>query len=348
MDSVTQITLGAAVGEAVLGKKVGNKAPLWGGLLGTLPDLDVLANPFVSEMQALALHRGLTHSLLFTVLMTPLLGWLLSRLHRRDGASFQAWSLLVLGVLSTHILLDCFTNYGTQVFYPFSTYPVIFGTIFIIDPLYTVPLGIGLIAALRLPPTARRRRLFNYVGLGLSTLYLLLTAVNKLHMESVFTQALTQQGHTVERTFVQPTAFNNLLWTCIAEDESGFWIGYHSLLDGTRPIDFRRVEKNHDLLGDARDAPAVQRLAWFSRGYYTVSRSNGALYVHDLRFGRTDLGLTDRGQYIFTFRLTEGPNGHITGFRPLNPQLRVNKRLLQQFIARVWGYETMSVDPVTT
>jgi len=42
VDSLTQIILGAAVGEAVLGKKVGNKALLWGGIAGTLPDLDVL------------------------------------------------------------------------------------------------------------------------------------------------------------------------------------------------------------------------------------------------------------------------------------------------------------------
>lgn len=41
MDSLTQLTLGAAVGEAVLGRQVGRRAALWGGLLGTLPDLDV-------------------------------------------------------------------------------------------------------------------------------------------------------------------------------------------------------------------------------------------------------------------------------------------------------------------
>ena len=41
MDSVTQITLGAAVGEAVLGRKIGGRAMLWGAIAGTLPDLDV-------------------------------------------------------------------------------------------------------------------------------------------------------------------------------------------------------------------------------------------------------------------------------------------------------------------
>ena len=43
MDSVTQIVLGAAVGQAVLGSKVGNKALLYGAVAGTIPDLDVIS-----------------------------------------------------------------------------------------------------------------------------------------------------------------------------------------------------------------------------------------------------------------------------------------------------------------
>ena len=42
MDTVTQIGLGAAVGEAMLGRLVGRRALLWGGIFGLLPDLDVL------------------------------------------------------------------------------------------------------------------------------------------------------------------------------------------------------------------------------------------------------------------------------------------------------------------
>lgn len=59
MDTVTQITLGAAIGEAVLGRKMGNKAPLWGAVFGVLPDMDVLTSPFVNDVQALAIHRGI-------------------------------------------------------------------------------------------------------------------------------------------------------------------------------------------------------------------------------------------------------------------------------------------------
>ena len=41
MDLLTHIVLGAACGKIVLGKKVGNKALLFGAIGGTIKDLDV-------------------------------------------------------------------------------------------------------------------------------------------------------------------------------------------------------------------------------------------------------------------------------------------------------------------
>lgn len=85
MDSLTQIVLGASVGEAVAGKKLGNRAMVWGAIAGTIPDLDVLLNPWLDTVQQLSFHRSLTHSFLFALLMSPVLGWLLHRLYRKRG-----------------------------------------------------------------------------------------------------------------------------------------------------------------------------------------------------------------------------------------------------------------------
>ncbi|HAB26726.1 MAG TPA: metal-dependent hydrolase, partial [Xanthomarina gelatinilytica] len=76
MDSLTQIVLGAAVGEAVLGKKVGNKAMLYGAIAGTIPDLDILASYVTDTVTALEIHRGFTHSIFFSVFFAPIFGWL--------------------------------------------------------------------------------------------------------------------------------------------------------------------------------------------------------------------------------------------------------------------------------
>jgi inner membrane protein len=65
MDSLSQIVLGAAVGEAVLGRRIGNRAMIWGAVAGTIPDMDVLGKYFLSELDNLAFHRGISHSLSF-------------------------------------------------------------------------------------------------------------------------------------------------------------------------------------------------------------------------------------------------------------------------------------------
>lgn len=85
MDSLTQIVLGAAAGEVVLGKKVGNRAMLWGAIAGTIPDLDTLVgNLFMSEIDALAFHRGISHSLLFSLLGALLFGWIVQQIYKSN------------------------------------------------------------------------------------------------------------------------------------------------------------------------------------------------------------------------------------------------------------------------
>ena len=68
MDSLTQIILGAAVGEAVAGKKLGNKAAFWGAIAGTIPDLDVLIRHFAHPIDGALWHRGFSHSIVFALL----------------------------------------------------------------------------------------------------------------------------------------------------------------------------------------------------------------------------------------------------------------------------------------
>ncbi|MFO8100258.1 MAG: metal-dependent hydrolase [Salinibacter sp.] len=342
MDSLTQLTLGAAVGEAVAGRQAGTKAPLWGAVLGTLPDLDVLANPFLTEAQSLVFHRSLTHSLLFVAVMAPLVGWALHRFHA-GTASQRRWMGLAGAVLLTHIGLDCLTSYGTQIFWPFSQYPVILATIFIIDPLYTVPLLGGLLTALFWSPAARSRRVANYTGLALSSAYLLLTVANKLHVDRAFAEALESKEASVSQLLIKPTPFNNLLWTGIAETDDGFYVGHYSLLDTDARIDFRRVPKQHDLLGDAVKSLEVQRIQWFSRGYYAVRKTDdGGLRVVDLRFGRSDLGLTEQGTYIFSFKLETDDGGQVVGIRREAPEVRLTTDLLSRFVNRIRGHESVA------
>lgn len=339
MDSLTQFTLGAAVGELVLGKKAGRKAALWGGFVGTLPDLDVLADPFLSEIQALSFHRGISHSLLFTVLAAPLLGSMISRIHQTPNVTWRAWSQLVFWCLFTHIILDCFTTYGTQIFQPFSDYRVILGSIFIIDPLYTVPLLMGLVVALWVRQTSDLRRIANFLGLGVSSLYLLFTFTNKLYVEEVFKDALQVQKYHYQQLFTYPTAFNNLLWVGLAANPQGIWVGHYSLLDAESNINFRYVPRNRALLGDLADDPVVRRLSWFSNELYTVSKRNGVVYFNDLHLPRTDNWLSMEGDYVFSFRLIRDPDEpqRLLDIDHKRPPYRITDAMWQRFAQRVMG-----------
>ena len=119
MDSLSQIVLGAGVGEAILGKKVGNKTILWGAIIATVPDLDVIPGMFMDPINYVFFHRGFSHSLAFFILASPIFGWLLQKLYRKQTATWWNWTVFSFWVLFTHALLDCFTSWGTQLFWPF-------------------------------------------------------------------------------------------------------------------------------------------------------------------------------------------------------------------------------------
>ena len=193
MDSLTQIVLGAAVGEVVAGRRLGNKAILWGAVGGTIPDLDVLFGLFATDLQNLLWHRGVTHSIVFALVMGPVMGWLLNQFYlRKDGHNRRLWTQLFFWAIFTHPLLDAFTNYGTQLFWPFWDVRIAFNTVSVVDPLYTVPLLVTVIWALFLKRERTFRKRLAWIGLGISSAYLLLGVVNKQVVNRVVEQNITE------------------------------------------------------------------------------------------------------------------------------------------------------------
>lgn len=118
MDSLTQIVLGAAVGEAVLGKQLGNRAIVWGAIGGTIPDLDVIPGSFMDELSALAFHRGITHSLTFVVIASLVFSWMAKEwyskgIHDRKWAKILKTSLVFVSLAgSGGYLISLQNNFG--------------------------------------------------------------------------------------------------------------------------------------------------------------------------------------------------------------------------------------------
>lgn len=283
MDSLTQIALGSAVSVAVMGRRTAVwKAALWGAVTGTLPDLDA----FIDHGNAIlnmTRHRAESHSLLFLTLAAPLLAWTVSRLHG-EPALLRRWWLTLWLALITHPLLDAMTVYGTQLLQPFSDYPFAVGSIFIIDPLYTVPLIVGVLAALRLK--SRRGQRWNAAGLVLSTLYLGWSAGAQQQATQVARASLQAEGIAASGLLVTPAPFNTLLWRLVATTPTQYFEGHYSLLDDSPRIRWSVHDRGAALMDRHGQEPSVARIAAFSHGFYRLSHAGGRLFVTDLRMGQ--------------------------------------------------------------
>lgn len=332
MDSLTQIVLGAAVGEAVLGKKVGNKAMLYGAIAGTIPDLDTFAAYFVDTVTAIEVHRGFTHSIFFAVVFAPLFGWLISKAERKSTANWKDWSLLMFWGLVTHPLLDSLTTWGTQLFWPLKL-RLDFKVIFVIDPLYTLPFLIFLILAMRSERGSKKRKTYNTLGLLISSGYLMLCLVLKQLAYHKFRAALEDQHIAYLQLETKPSPFNNILWTANVEVEDAYLLGDYSFFD-SKPVQFESYQKNHQLLGDLQFEDKIQRLINISNGWFTITQKKGKLFFNDLRFGVLD-GDAERPNFVFSYHiLTE--NGGIE-IREVKRKPADAKKLLDELGHRILG-----------
>ena len=313
MDSLTHLVLGAAIGEALLGKQLGKKAMLWGALADTIPDLDVFFTPLFSQPTSLMVHRGITHSILFALVMSPAIGLLFSKIKFKRQAAFRDWTKLFAFGMFTHIVLDSFTAYGTGWFEPFSHYRVTFNTIFVADLFYTLPLLVCCIALLFLRTDSLRRRTWNRAGLILSSLYLLFTFVNKMYVDHVFKRSLSEKYISYQRFFSTPTPLNNFLWMGVAEDSTGYQVGYFSDLDSKQEVIFNRIDRGMDQVPADADPESLKILKWFSDNYYCLRRDDSTTYFNDLRFGQLWGWESADAPFAFSFNIS-GKNVQ----RPLN------------------------------
>ncbi len=307
MDSLTQIVLGAACGEAVLGKKIGNKALLFGAIGGTIPDLDVYVGNLLygNQIDVMLFHRGFMHSILFSVLAAFVLGWGIHKLYnsgkRLGSTTTKDWIGLFFWSLITHPILDCFTPYGTQLFAPFSNYRVALNNIAVADPVYTLPFLVCMIVLMFFNRTSNKRRLWLKLGLGISSAYMLFTLGNKLYVDSVFRKSLSEKHIEAERFSTQPAIFNNILWYAIAETKDAYWVADYSLFDTKNTFsNFRKVSKQRDLLPE--QYTDVKHLAWFSNQYYSIYKINDTEFrYNDLRYPLLDS--TDPNSSVFSMLL---------------------------------------------
>lgn len=380
MDSLTQIVLGAACGEVVAGKKIGNRAMLWGAIGGTIPDLDVFASLFTDQITSTSFHRGIMHSFLFAALAPWLLAKLTqwfygNRVYQRTGykatamvlwlvfyigaaaginfipvlmgeglswyallptlslgawfaiklwkdywkrdlkmveATYLTWVALFFWSIFTHPILDCFTSWGTQIFQPFDDLRVQWCTVSVVDPLATIPFLMMLVAASLIPKSKPVRGWLNWLGILWFVGYIMgYTVWHKSQINSLFEASLKAKNISYSRYYTNPTLFNNIVWSGVAEGDTAFYFGQYGFKDCSPVFDpISVIPKQHHLMNHIPpDSRAAHFLRWFSDGYYNVVPYKGdTLQVNDLRFGLMGDSLKDNN-YVFPFLLFKNEQG---------------------------------------
>lgn len=292
MDLLTYALLGAIISELSLGKRLGNRAALYGAVVGLLPELERLLGLTHGGLTLLLERRGALHSILALALVPLILSFVARGLERKRFPELRKrhWWKMFAWVWLLHLGLDACTTLGIQFFYPFWKYRLSLNMIAPVDPLLTLPLLVFLLLALRLPRDHARRPLFAGLGLALFGLYLTVAFTNRQFMRTMFADACERAGYQVIRHEVYPTWGNNVLWYGVAEEAYGYHIGHYSLLQGLDGyIKLTFLPKTHGLPQENFSLYLEDRLQEATHRYYNLEQSGDTLIWHDLRWGLSNL-----------------------------------------------------------
>lgn len=305
MDSITHIAVGACMGEAFLDRKLGKKAMLWGALAQSVPDIDFIASFWMNTSSNLLAHRGFTHSFLFVIIIAVLFSLLAERWHRPHNITLRKWFFFFGGVIFFHVFIDAFNNYGVGWFEPFTHKRISFNAIYVADPFFSIWPGIAVIMLIISKHGHSQRKKWWTMGLGISSLYLLYCIFNKTMINSDVKHILKKQNIQYSRYFTTPTALQNWLWYVVAGNDSGYHIGYRSVFDSKKQIDFEYFPRNEFLLDSVEDTEALQKLKRFSQEFYTAEKWGDTLVFNDLRFGQIMGWQNPRNNFVFHYFLRD-------------------------------------------
>jgi inner membrane protein len=314
LEPVTQVLLGATIGEACFGRELGSQAALWGAVGGLLPDVDILLSAF-DPMAEFLYHRGPTHAFWFGPCVGTLLGYALwwTRGGRAPGMLLP-WVGLMVAALLTHPLLDVFTTYGTQLLTPFSKWRFSLDAVPIIDPFYSLLLSLAILIGWRAGYATRAATIAAWLALLLSTAYLFYGVYLNRQAALRARAALASEGIAASDVRSYPTMFQLYLRRIVVHDGDEVRIGWLSLWNG-REIVWERFRADRGPEVDSlRATPEGRTFEWFTSDQ-TAARverqpdGETIVEIGDLRFGLPGLP----AQPFWGVRARFDHSGHMIG-----------------------------------
>ena len=281
MDPVSQGAIGATFAVATVRRNKVASIALIGALAGLAPDVDVFFQSASDPLLFLEYHRQFTHSLLF-IPFGALIVALLARVLLRPDLDWRTIYLSALAGYATHGLLDSFTSYGTQLFWPFSDYRVAWDNISIVDPLFTLPLLVTILIAIQ-----RRSNFFGVIGMAWASAYLLFGFSQYNRAIDLAGSLAESRGHEIQRLDAKPSFGNSLLFKTIYESNGFYYVdsirvGFEALICEGARIEKLNVDTRFPGLSvGSRQLEDVERFRWFSDNYLAVDSKNR---VFDMRY----------------------------------------------------------------
>ena len=282
MDPLSQGTVGAAFAQSVANKNNIFKIGFIGFLAGMTPDLDVLIQSSTDPILSLEYHRQFTHSLFFIPFGSLIFTILIFPLFKSSLSLKTVYFTSFLGY-ATHGLLDACTSYGTQLFWPFSNERISWNNISIVDPLFTIPILIFLVMALK-----TKKKKFSFFGIGWIIFYLTLGYVQYERALSAAIELATLRGHNADRMTLKPSFGNLILWKSIYKHKETFYVDAIRTVQSStwclgetiRVFDY----KSHlpDLDKESQQKKDIERFRWFSQDYLGYDKEKNI--VTDVRY----------------------------------------------------------------
>ncbi len=323
------------MGEAFAGKTVGKKAMLWGILAQSIPDIDFIAAFWLDTVDNLLTHRGITHSFLFALVITPIIAYFAFKLHRPHNISFLKWNLFIGSVIFIHLFIDAFNNYGVGWFEPFSHKRISFNTIYVVDPFFSIVPGIALLMLLLIKHKNELRTWIWKTGLIIPLCYLFYSVVNKFYITNETKKILTAQNINYNKLLITPAPLQTWLWFVVIGNENGFYTGYRSVFDKQQKFEFQFKPNHDDLKLLVNEPTQLNKLIQFSQGFYTMEKRQDSLLFFDLRFGQIIGWQKPLEDYAFYFYLQPSIDNTLVVQR--GRFAKWNKQSFESLINRIKG-----------
>jgi membrane-bound metal-dependent hydrolase YbcI (DUF457 family) len=228
MDTISHAVAGSVLARSLAERPGARAALLLGAAAAIVPDLDFLF--FSSRLEYIQEHRGWTHSFLVMPFLALLLA-LLVKLFTRAARIGTLWLFAAVG-LTSHILFDWITSFGTMFLTPLSRERFSLDWVFILDPVFTlVCLGTFVLALVR-RDRARRIALF---GSGILFSYIAICAV--LHARALETWNRMDAPPAGARVAVLPQFLSPFRWLGLSETREEIHAAFFDIGPFARGID---------------------------------------------------------------------------------------------------------------